>query len=276
MQVRAATPQIRFLFWGLGSLFAFLAAAQLLLWPEDTERFFAWTIARPVTAAFIGGCFLGVSAMSLLLVSVRVWADVRLAFFGTLAFVTAMTLATLIHVDLFHLDSREPVARVSGWGWLVVYVIAPVTSAVFALLQLRRPGTDPPPARPIPAALRALLLVQAVALVATAAWLYLRPRRADDLWPWPLTPLTARAIASFLLGFSVILGALALRNAGDLLRPPLVGGVVLAVLALLAPLRFAEVDAGTPQGLAYYLAFGSLLVAGLWGHLVSRREAAKE
>lgn len=275
MQVRPVTPQIRFLFWGVGCLLALLAAAQLLLWPEETDRLFAWTIARPTTAAFIGSCFLAVSVMAALFVRVQGWADVKLAFVGTLAFVTAMTAATLVHRDLFHLDSNEPVALVSALGWLVVYLAAPVTSAVFALLQLRRPGADPPPARSMLPALRVLLLVQAATLVAAAAWLYLVPGRADDLWPWPLTPLTARAVASFLLGFGVILGGTALEDAGDRLRAPLAGGAVLATLACLTPVRFTELQAATPQAVAYYVVFGSLLVSGVWGLLSAAPGAMK-
>ena len=41
------------------------------------------------------------------------------------------------------------------------------------------------------------MAVAGVAVLAVAAWMYLFPASAISVWPWLLTPLTARAVAAF-------------------------------------------------------------------------------
>src|SRR6185437_6961579 len=45
--------------------------------------------------------------------------------------------------------------------------------------------------------IRSAMAVAGIGMGSIAAWLYLAPGSAASAWPWPLTPLTARAVAAF-------------------------------------------------------------------------------
>ncbi len=314
MDERTVTPQIRTFFWGAGTAFAGLAGVVLFLFPDKSDRLFAWTIVRGDTAAFLGACFLAIALESLLCYGVPTWGGVRVCFAGTLAFVTAMTLATLLHLDQFHYGSDEPVALVAAWVWTLVYLAAPVAGAVLYARQRRQPPlrrsvsdpdqavpdqadpdqadpdqadpeqldsdhADPRPARrrrsattPIVPGLRYLYLAQGALLTVVAVVLFLAPGSADTLWPWPLGPLPARAVASFLLGLGVMLFGAGRDNAAERLEPPCAAAWWLAVLTGMAVTRFdGSVEVGSVQGLVFCVVAISLLVGGLAGEMAARR-----
>jgi hypothetical protein len=279
MDERSVTPQIRTLFWGVGSAFAGIAGLVLFLLPDRTDTLFAWTIARGDTAAFIGACFLAVSLLSLLSYGVPSWADTRIYFVGTLAFVVAMALATLLHLDQFNFDSDEPIAKLVAFGWTLVYLVAPVASGILLRRQLDQPRVpvveDGAPARsttPIVPGLRSLYIAQGGLLILVAVVLFVAPGSADTLWPWPLTPLPARAIASFLLGLGVMLLGAGLDNVAERLEPPCAAAWWLAVLSGMAVTRFdRSFDIGSVRGLIFAVVGLSLLVGGLAGELAARR-----
>ncbi|MEA2826364.1 MAG: hypothetical protein QOG43_803 [Actinomycetota bacterium] len=277
MPERTVTPQIRTFFFGLGSAFSGIAGLILFLFPEKTDSLFAWTIARGDTANFLGACFLGISLLSFLSYSVPSWRGVRVAFVGTLTFVTAMALATLLHLDQFNFGSDEPIALAAAWLWTLVYIAAPIASGVLLSRQLQEPGPVPAeegrtPATPIVPGLRYLFLAQGTLLSVVGVVLFVAPGTADSLWPWPLTALPARAVASFLLGFGVILLGIGRQNEAEILEPPGAACWWLAVLAGMAITRFEHsVDIGTPTGLIFGVVALSLLLGGVAGELAARR-----
>lgn len=108
----------------------------------------------------------------------------------TILVFTLITLAaTLVHLDRFHLQPE------------------------FAELQLLAPGSDPPPGHPVPVVLRAVPAVESAVLLVVGVPLWVAPSTAPTLWPWPLTPLTARVVAAWLIAFGM-----ATALAGDLAR----------------------------------------------------------
>ena len=114
-----------------------LAGFQLFVLSEYTDRFFAWTIDVPLTAAFLGASYWGSFALVLVASRQQAWARARIAVPGVWLFTVLTLIATLIHIDLFRMDS------VFGWAWLVVYVVVPVGYGVFWVRQLRIAGGDP-------------------------------------------------------------------------------------------------------------------------------------
>jgi hypothetical protein len=102
-------------------------------------------------------------------------------------------------------------AATAFFGWTIVYIVSP---AVVFFLWWRNRATDPRTAEPgdpllAPGVLRAARVV-GVATVAAGLLFFLSPQTAIDLWPWKLTPLTARVIASFTVQVGV--GALVLSG----------------------------------------------------------------
>jgi hypothetical protein len=66
-----------------------------------------------------------------------------------LALTSLTTVATLMHLDRFHLSAAGILARAAAWMWLTVYLIVPLAPTTLLVAQLRLPGTDP--AREAPA-----------------------------------------------------------------------------------------------------------------------------
>jgi hypothetical protein len=173
--------------------------------------------------------------------------------------------ATLIHLDKFDLDS------LFGWFWLVVYCSIPVMLAVLIRRQLavpREPGGVG--YTPIPSALRAVLALQALVMGGVGIALWVSPSSADTIWPWLLTPLTARAVGAFLIGFAAAAVFAAIDNRIERFRGAAYAYATLGVLELLAAAIFSEdFDAGES---ALYVAFAATVLAvGLAGLALVRR-----
>jgi hypothetical protein len=114
-----------------------VAGFQLFVLTEYTDRYFAWTIDVPLTAAFLGASYWGSFPLVLIASRQHAWARARVAVPGVFLFTVLTLLATLIHIDLFRMDS------VYGWAWLVVYLFVTLGYGVFAVRQLRIAGGDP-------------------------------------------------------------------------------------------------------------------------------------
>ena len=94
----------------MAALLVFLAGVQLFLFPRRTDEYFAWTVASPMTAVFLGASYW--SAVGLELVASRAsrWAGARIALPAVFVFTMLTLIVTLVHLDLFHLDGDLPLA----------------------------------------------------------------------------------------------------------------------------------------------------------------------
>ena len=157
---------------------------------------------------------------------------------------------------------------VTGWAWLVLYGVFPPAVLVLLLRQLRVPGAEPPRTDPMPRALVALLAVQGVVMSALGTALVLAPEDAASLWPWPLTPLTGRAIGVFVLAQGVLVLTACRERDWGRVRPAMLQYGLLGVLHLVALLRFDGTLDWDAAGAWLYLAFLlSVLGAGGYGSL---------
>jgi len=248
-------------------LFAGLAAvAGFLLFPlaEETDRFFSWTIEPPLTAAFMGAAYWAAFVLIGWAARAASWEAARPTLVPVTAIAVLLLVATLIHLDKFDLDS------LFGWFWLIVYCAVPPVLAVLVWAQLRRPAPPPPPAHPIPAPLRATLVLQALVMGGVGCVMYIEPSTAGDLWPWTLTPLTARAVSAFLIGFALAAAYAAADNGLERFAGAAYAYATLGALELLAAAIFSgDFDGGARTAL--YLAFtATVLVVGAVGSLAVR------
>lgn len=246
----------------------------LFLLATRTDQWFAWTIEPPATAAFLGAAYGAGCVLVLLAQRGRPWSGVRIPFLTVLVFTVLTLVATLAHLDRFHLDAAAPVPRFAAWFWLAVYVGVPPAMLVAWRRQEAR-GARQPAAQRVPRALAVVLSVQAAALLVVATVLFVAPGRAGDLWPWELTPLTARVVAAWLGAFAV--GTVVALRDGDLRRLELAAWayVVLAAGELVVLARYAAVvrwDAPAAWG---YLVFAVSVLAcsAVVLSAVRRREA---
>ncbi len=266
--VRRTSVLFRVVF-SVGAALSALAGIQLYVLAEDTEKYFAWTIAAPLSAAFFGAFYWGAVVIATMSFFRREWARARVGTYGVIVFFWLTLLTTLIHLEKFHLGAGEPGARVSAWIWFVVYIVVPVNGLVAFAVQARIRGTDPPVRRPFPTWQRAALGVVGVALVVLGVVMLAAPSAAAEIWPWPLTPLTSRAAGAWVVGIGVIVVTMWHDRDADRALP---GSALLAfvpTLSLIALARFAD-DVSWGRGAAYVAALVVLLALGLLGIVAAR------
>jgi hypothetical protein len=169
-----------------------LAWWALYLHPGETDQRFAWPVQPEMTALLMGA---GYGSAVLFFVAVLVgrwWHQVTLGFLPTTAFTWLLAIATALHWDRF--QHGHPAFLL--WVW--TYVITPVVVPVLWWINRRRdPGTTETKDVVIPTPLRGALFVLGGLLTVIALVMFVVPEVVIDVWPWSLTPLTARTVAAF-------------------------------------------------------------------------------
>ena len=237
---KATTAGMRAILY-VAALLVAIAGYQLFVLTEHTATYFAWTVKPPLTAAFLGAAYWGSFVLVLAAAREREWANARAGAMSALTFTCLTTVATLLHMDRFHFDSPATITQVATWAWMLVYWIVPPVLVALALHQSRRPGDDPPRTTALPRWLRVSLGLQGALLAWFGAMLFLVPEVGAQFWPWPLSPLTARAVAAWLLGMAVAEND-ARRSLG-----PTASYAVVGALELVAVARYAFTAANAPN-----------------------------
>jgi hypothetical protein len=227
--------------------------AFLYVFPGSAETDYAWSILPAVNAAFIGAGFVaGTLATGLVLFAATRWRSLHTLPPALWVLATALLVATLIHNDLFKWDYAPT------WVWLVVYAGVPFAVPVLVLLQQRVAEPEPPAdaaLRPV----RALSAVCGAVLVVGAAALYLAPVEVGEEWPWALTPLLARATASWyaMVGTMLLACALGMRRATEAVIPYATLAAWCLLLLALPLLHSDDVETG---GSAFVIWLAGMLV----------------
>lgn len=248
-----------------------LAVASLFVMAGETDRLFAWTIAPPLTAAFLGAGYLAGCVLVLLSLREPAWARNRLPVLTVLVFTTLTLAATLLHLDKFHFDEPGGLATFAAWFWTAIYVLVPVLLVVVVARQERAHGEDPPRTKPLPGLLRGLLATQSALMLGAGVALYFWPATSDEIWPWTLTPLTARAVASWLIALGLATALAAVDGDLDHLRNAAVSYGVFGGAVLVAMLRFHDTVAWSrPVAWVLTALMASVLLTGLGGWAAGR------
>lgn len=248
-----------------------LAVIALLVRAEHTDGGFAWTIAPPLAAAFLGaGYGAGCLLVSMILLSAT-WEQARWVLWSVVLFVTLTLVATFIHLDRLHLPGTTPLATGAAWFWLVVYVLLPPGMA-FGLLREERiqrrshvPGADPRSrSSDQPPLFTGFLLAQGLVLGAAGLALFVVAEPVVDRWPWALTPFVSRVTGAWLLAFALA-ALLAAREKVSNLNPACLAYAAFGALELLAvALHTEDLRSGLPSvlyvGVAVWVA-----LTGAWG-----------
>lgn len=251
-----------------------LVGIQLFVLTEQTDRYFAWTITSPLTAAFLGGAYWSACALELLAARRAVWAEARIAVPAVLIFTTLTLLTTLLHLDKFHLSSQSPLTLTATWVWILVYAVVPPILAWLWWEQSREPGIDPPQRQPLSPGVLALVAIQAAILLALGIVLFVIPSVGAELWPWKLTPLAGRAIGAWLLGLGVAAAQVLRENDVVRVRPVQVSVVLFVALQLIALARYpGGVSWDDPRTIGYLAILGLFLSVGAISGLGQRSGA---
>jgi len=115
-----------------------LSAAFVILFafPGRTRALWAWTIASPMTAMFMGAGYLAGAAFFLRATRTREWHRLGPGIVATTVFATMLGVATFLHWRTFNHG------HVSFWAWLTLYIVTPL---LLPLLYVRNRRHDPGP-----------------------------------------------------------------------------------------------------------------------------------
>ncbi|HEY1238636.1 MAG TPA: hypothetical protein VGE91_09870 [Solirubrobacterales bacterium] len=262
--MRPVTPHLRLILEVFAGL-ALIAGALLFFGATNTEMWWSWTIAPPLTAATLGAFYWAAFILILIAARSRAWIRARPAVYPVGVIAVLLLVITLIHIDRFDLDS------LFGVFWVVAYALVPVLLGWAVANQLSAPGEDQRGTDRLPSLLRRALIVEGAVLVVTGALLLIAPGVADDIWPWALSPLTSRAIGSFLFGIGLA-ALLAVREDDPLsFRGAALAYTALGLLELLA-LNLHIPDLGDrPAATTLYAAFWvAVILTGAYGLRAAR------
>jgi hypothetical protein len=242
----------------------------LYLWPEQTDRRFAWTVEPTMTPMLMGAGYGSAALFWARVTAGRRWHAVGLGFLPTTVFTWMLLVATLLHWDKFH----------HGTGvfllWLWVYIVTPVAIPAVWTWNRRHDPSVPDAGDPrFPAPVVAALIASGVAMLAIAAWLFLFPSGAIAVWPWSLAPLTARTVAAFvaLPGVAWLVIAKDGRwSATKAVVETLALGLVLLLIAVAR--AWGEFDTSRPLTWAYVGGLvGTLAALTVWYAWIERRSS---
>jgi hypothetical protein len=188
--------------------FLVVASIMLFIWPQDTGKLFAWPVKPPMTAMMLAAAYMGGIYFFTNVLLVSRWHTIKTGFLPVFTFASLLGIATLLHWDRF--THTHP----SFYAWAGLYFTAPFL--VLATWWLNR-STDPilPTSGDVemPKSLRWLVGVVGVITILIALFLFVQPDLMIAVWPWTLTPLTARVVgAMFSLPGIVGLGIAADRR----------------------------------------------------------------
>jgi hypothetical protein len=248
----------------IGTILVAVAAVQLYVLTDHTDRYFAWTIANPLTAATIGAFYIGAIVIAAMSAWQRRWHMARVGVPGVLVFLIFTGLATSVHHTTLHLHDSAAMPRIAAIAWYAIYIVDPVLLAVAYVLQLLRSrGVKPPKLAPLPpvytrtcSTLGVVVIAAGTVLFAGTAW--------SAHWPWTLTPIASQAIGAWLMALGVLMVDVA--GEGDALRarPATAGMIVLALAQFGALARYPHAAHGA-AAIVYIVVFALVLVLGVYG-----------
>jgi hypothetical protein len=253
--------------------FLIAASAILYLWPNDTGHLFAWPIKPPMTAMMLGAAYMGGIYFFSRVIAARQWSAIKAGFLPVTAFASLLGVATILHWDRFtH-------GHVSFWAWAGLYFTTPfLVVATWLINRQSDPRVREPGEPAIPLWLRVILGSVGVVNVAISLMLFVLPDVMLAVWPWTLTPLTARVMSAMF----ALPGLVALNLASDerwrAARIILEAQALSIALILIAALR-AWSDF-KPTGAATWLFIGSLSglligIVAVYLGMEARRRAIK-
>lgn len=232
----------------------FIAGVQLFILSEQTDRYFAWTIPLPLTAAFMGAGYWAALAHALILVREPSWKGARASVPAGLTATTLLLIATVWHLNQFHLDSTSFITRFVTWVWIIVYVITPPIFLYFLVKGFRAPAEGNERRMPFSSWVRTELLLLAAFGLIFGLGLFFLPGSFMPLWPWKVPPLASRAVGAWLTTFGVAAATIAWQNDRINTRGALASLFAFGILQLVVLLRYpGSVNFGNPLAWGYFL-----------------------
>jgi len=235
--------------------FLLVAFGVLYPCPSDVGRLFAWPIKPTMTAMVLGSVYLGGAYFFLRAYGAKQWHTIKGGFLSVGTFASLLGIATILHWDRFiH-------AHLAFWLWAGLYFTTPFL--VFAVWWRNRLHEAPLSGSDvlIPLGVARLIALCGGLALATGAFLFFFPGRAVSIWPWAVTPLTARVLgAIFCLGLAG-LGAPFDRRWSSARILFQVAGLMLSLILVAAVRLHGEFDTSRPLTGIFLVGFASVFAS---------------
>ena len=278
LAVRQTSRPMRLILY-LAAGLVFVAGLQLFVFSEQTDIYFSWTIKPFLTAAFLGAGYWSSVLLEFMAAREKVWARSRIAVIPVLTFTTLTLIATLLHLDKFHLDATEfaPITIAATWAWMAIYGLVPPLMFGILIYQLRKPGTDEPRTALMPNWLVIVLGVEGGVMLLLGVLLFFAkeifPATFVDanniqllpFWSWTLTPLTARAVGAWLLGLGLTSISASFERDFARVRIMHLSALLFCILQFMALARYGVDMTWDVRAWGYVLFLISILGANLYG-----------
>jgi hypothetical protein len=171
--------------------FLIVAAVLLYVWPNNTEKTFAWTIKPSMTPMMLAAAYMGGIYFFARVAVARQWHTIKAGFLPVTAFASLLGVATILHWDRFNHS------HISFFTWAALYFTTPFLVIIVWLVNRTH---DQHQAEPgdilLPVIARVIVGLVGTATVVVSLLLFLFPQRMIQAWPWTLTPLTARVLGA--------------------------------------------------------------------------------
>lgn len=253
----------RWFFLGILAL-TLVSGAILVTLPRDTETYFAWTIAEPMTVAFMGSAYLG-GVANVLTLREDSWAVARVVVPAIFVLALTMLVATLLHLETF--EWSRPVA----WSWLATYIVYTIAGPLLWTACERR-WTVSEMAHDLPGWFGPAMAGSAAVFAVVGLALFAAPDAVADVWPWALTPLTGRVVGGWVLESAALNAMLARQRSVRTASVALLTSAIVGMMLLLSSARLAASFDGVGATVAF-LAAATFLVAAPVAAVASRRRA---
>jgi hypothetical protein len=205
------------------------------------------------------------------------WHPASAVVLGVAVFATLNLIITLIHWDKFNQGDAPFLAAGAFYLWVVLYIVFPPLVTTIWLRNNRTDARTPEPGDPIVSgSARLAARVLAIGTLLAAGFFLLWPDGAIDVWPWDLTPLTARILgaASAQLGVAALAVSVDERWSSWRLFAQTVF-VALALLLVGAVRAWGDFDESNPLTWIWVggIAAGALALLALYRSMEARRGA---
>jgi hypothetical protein len=233
-----------------------LDATQLLeFYPDRTQTLWAWNIQPGLTAMALGSVYLAGGYFFARVLFGAPWPRVVTGFPSVILFVWMAAIATILHFDRFIKDSLPFAA------WAAIYVVTPVAVPLLYLRNRRRWGGPVGPV--LPAGLRLALGAVGAPVVSAGLLFLVVPDAAIDVWPWSLTPLTARVTGAIVALYGSLWLTAALEGTATSVRIPFQAHALGLTCLLVAVARGSDVvDWDKPLAIVFVALAGTMLAVG--------------
>jgi hypothetical protein len=216
-------------------LFGVAAVRAIGIAPADSQTNFAWPIQPVVMAAVLGAFYITSAPLFLLPLFARRWEMIRAMILPTALFCSVQLAATILHWDKFSVGS------VPFYVWFASYLLPPpIFIGAYVWHQRKAAPRSATSDDPLPAWLYRLFVIWGIGFTAAAIVIFLFPTLLIPMFPWRLTPLTARSLSGWLLIVGTMMLSLSRENGWTRSRLAAPMLILLLPALLLQMTRYAD------------------------------------